>query len=54
MGEDHRTYIPAAGHDWLLPLYDPLRHRPKLYFPYEHEVEDYRNHDGALLLDSLG
>src|SRR5205085_3163870 len=19
-----RTYIPAAGHDWLLPLYDPL------------------------------
>ena len=24
MGEDHRTYIPAAGHDWLLPLYDLL------------------------------
>ncbi len=24
MGEDHRTYIPAAGHDWFLPLYDPL------------------------------
>src|SRR5262245_29839820 len=19
-----RTYLPAAGHDWLLPLYDPL------------------------------
>jgi ubiquinone/menaquinone biosynthesis C-methylase UbiE len=24
MGEPHRTYVPAAGHDWLLPLYDPL------------------------------
>jgi ubiquinone/menaquinone biosynthesis C-methylase UbiE len=20
----HRTYIPAAGHDWTLPFYDPL------------------------------
>ncbi len=20
-----RTYIPAAGHDWLLPIYDPLQ-----------------------------
>ena len=20
----HRSYIPAAGYDWLLPLYDPL------------------------------
>jgi ubiquinone/menaquinone biosynthesis C-methylase UbiE len=20
----HRTYLPAAGHDWALPLYDPL------------------------------
>lgn len=19
-----KTYLPAAGHDWLLPLYDPL------------------------------
>jgi ubiquinone/menaquinone biosynthesis C-methylase UbiE len=24
MPEVQRTYIPAAGHDWLLPLYDPL------------------------------
>jgi cyclopropane fatty-acyl-phospholipid synthase-like methyltransferase len=24
MGEYRRTCIPAAGHDWLLPLYDPL------------------------------
>jgi ubiquinone/menaquinone biosynthesis C-methylase UbiE len=24
MEETRRTYIPAAGHDWLLPLYDPL------------------------------
>jgi len=24
MSEADRTYIPAAGHDWLLPLYDPL------------------------------
>jgi ubiquinone/menaquinone biosynthesis C-methylase UbiE len=24
MMEAHRTYIPAAGHDWSLPLYDPL------------------------------
>ena len=24
MPEAHRTYIPAAGHDWLLPLYDPV------------------------------
>jgi ubiquinone/menaquinone biosynthesis C-methylase UbiE len=25
MGEAHRHYIPAAGHDWLLPLYDPIQ-----------------------------
>ena len=24
MGKHSRTCIPAAGHDWLLPLYDPL------------------------------
>jgi ubiquinone/menaquinone biosynthesis C-methylase UbiE len=24
MKQVRRTYIPAAGHDWLLPLYDPL------------------------------
>ena len=24
MGEERRMYIPAAGHDWFLPLYDPL------------------------------
>ena len=22
---EHRHFIPAAGHDWLLPLYDPLQ-----------------------------
>jgi len=24
MTESARTYLPAAGHDWFLPLYDPL------------------------------
>jgi len=24
MREPRRSYIPAAGHDWFLPLYDPL------------------------------
>lgn len=24
MTEAHRTYIPASGHDWALPLYDPM------------------------------
>jgi ubiquinone/menaquinone biosynthesis C-methylase UbiE len=24
MGEHRRSYIPATGHDWLLPLYDPV------------------------------
>jgi ubiquinone/menaquinone biosynthesis C-methylase UbiE len=24
MMESSRTYLPAAGHDWLLPLYDPI------------------------------
>ncbi len=24
MPESSRTYLPAAGHDWSLPLYDPL------------------------------
>jgi ubiquinone/menaquinone biosynthesis C-methylase UbiE len=24
MAETQHTYIPAAGHDWSLPLYDPL------------------------------
>jgi ubiquinone/menaquinone biosynthesis C-methylase UbiE len=23
-GKSSRTYLPAAGHDWLLPLYDPF------------------------------
>jgi ubiquinone/menaquinone biosynthesis C-methylase UbiE len=25
MSETHRPFIPAAGYDWLLPLYDPLQ-----------------------------
>lgn len=24
MSDANRTYLPAAGHDWALPLYDPL------------------------------
>jgi len=24
MSESTRTYLPAAGHDWTLPLYDPI------------------------------
>jgi ubiquinone/menaquinone biosynthesis C-methylase UbiE len=24
MSHDQKTYLPAAGHDWLLPLYDPM------------------------------
>ena len=24
MAQVERTYIPAAGHDWLLPFYDPI------------------------------
>ncbi len=24
MEEPRKTYLPAAGHDWLLPLYDPV------------------------------
>jgi ubiquinone/menaquinone biosynthesis C-methylase UbiE len=24
MMEAHRTYVPAAGHDWTLPFYDPV------------------------------
>ena len=24
MPESSRTYLPAAGHDWSLPLYDPI------------------------------
>jgi ubiquinone/menaquinone biosynthesis C-methylase UbiE len=24
MEETRKTYLPAAGHDWMLPLYDPL------------------------------
>jgi len=25
MEDTHKTYLPAAGHAWLLPLYDPMR-----------------------------
>ena len=25
MAGEHRHFLPAAGHDWLLPLYDPLQ-----------------------------
>jgi hypothetical protein len=24
MEETRKTYLPAAGRDWMLPLYDPL------------------------------
>ena len=24
MEQAEKTYLPAAGRDWLLPLYDPL------------------------------
>lgn len=24
MTDNHRRYLPAAGHDWSLPLYDPI------------------------------
>jgi len=24
MPESRRSYLPAAGHDWFLPLYDPF------------------------------
>jgi hypothetical protein len=24
MSESARRYLPAAGHDWSLPLYDPI------------------------------
>lgn len=24
MSKSHKAYLPAAGHDWFLPLYDPL------------------------------
>jgi 2-polyprenyl-3-methyl-5-hydroxy-6-metoxy-1,4-benzoquinol methylase len=24
MGNVERAYLPAAGHDWALPLYDPF------------------------------
>ena len=26
MAHAQRAFIPAAGRDWLLPLYDPLQH----------------------------
>jgi ubiquinone/menaquinone biosynthesis C-methylase UbiE len=25
MGDARRSFVPAAGHDWLLPFYDPLQ-----------------------------
>lgn len=25
MNETHRSYVPAASYDWLLPLYDPMQ-----------------------------
>ena len=25
MEELQKTYLPGMGHDWLLPLYDPLQ-----------------------------
>ena len=31
MNQRPDDYLPAAGHDWLLPLYDPL---VKIFFPY--------------------
>ncbi len=25
MGDAERSFVPAAGHDWFLPFYDPIQ-----------------------------
>jgi len=51
MAETHRTYIPAAGHDWLLPLYDPIQKWLLGGFAYRALVEQARLQAGQRVLE---
>lgn len=51
MSETHRTYIPAAGHDWLLPLYDPLQKWLLGGFAYRALVDQARLQPGQRVLE---
>jgi SAM-dependent methyltransferase len=50
MSETHRTFIPAAGYDWLLPLYDPFQ---KLFggWAYQQLVDQTDLHPGQRVLE---
>lgn len=51
MAHTQRTYIPAAGHDWLLPLYDPVQKWLLGGFAYRALVEQARLHAGQRVLE---
>ncbi len=52
MAESHRHFIPAAGRDWLLPLYDPVQRFLLREESVKGElVEQARIEPGARVLD---
>ncbi len=51
MGDTDRSYIPAAGYDWLLPLYDPLQRWLVREGPKRALVADARILPGQRVLD---
>lgn len=51
MSDAARSYIPAAGHDWLLPFYDPLLRLLGAHAIREAMVEDADPKPGMCVLD---
>jgi SAM-dependent methyltransferase len=47
----HRHFVPAAGHDWLLPLYDPLQRWLGVGAIHDALIESAALAPGARVLD---
>jgi ubiquinone/menaquinone biosynthesis C-methylase UbiE len=51
MPETRRTYIPAAGHDWLLPFYDPIARLMGSESAHRHLIDQARLRPGHRVLE---
>jgi ubiquinone/menaquinone biosynthesis C-methylase UbiE len=51
MPETARSFVPAAGHDWLLPLYDPLQRLMRTASIHEQIIDRANLRDDHRVLD---
>ncbi|MEJ2131438.1 MAG: class I SAM-dependent methyltransferase [Gammaproteobacteria bacterium] len=51
MSSEARSYLSAAGHDWLLPFYDPLCKLLRAERPFESRIADADVQSGARVLE---